>query len=76
MTTKWDATNSEHFALFGLNDAQLRRKGLSAEDVAALREAQQGAPVARSAAEVAELSKATARTAQRPTARQSEPKAE
>jgi hypothetical protein len=50
--TTFDASNPEDFALFGLTNAQLRRKGLSDAAITALRSTQHAAPPATSAAEV------------------------
>ena len=58
----YDATNPEHFALFGLNYAQLRRRGLSDTEIADLRQAQRDAPPASSAADVAAAAQESAPT--------------
>lgn len=63
MATTYDAANPEHWELMTQTDEQLRLRGLSDDDIAALRERQWSAPPARSPEEVAALRKAEAKPA-------------
>lgn len=61
MPTNYDAANPEHFALMGQTDADLRARGLSDEEIAALRDAQWNTPPATSAEQVASARRAAAK---------------
>lgn len=53
----YDASDPKTFELFGLNDAQLRRKGLTPEQIQDLRKVQHSAAPARTAEEIKEATK-------------------
>jgi acyl-[acyl carrier protein]--UDP-N-acetylglucosamine O-acyltransferase len=54
----YDPTHPSTFALFGLNNAQLARRGLSPAQIQELRSVQHNAPAARTVEEVRELVRA------------------
>lgn len=54
----YDPTHAATFELFGLNNAQLARRGLSPAQIQELRSVQRAAPAARTVEEVRELVKA------------------
>ncbi len=61
MARTFDAANADDFALMGQTDADLRARGMSDEEVAALRDAQWNTPPATSAEQVASERRAAAK---------------
>lgn len=69
---EFSATNADHRQLFEQTDADLRLRGMSDEDIEALRKVQYSAPPATSVEEARRLARTEARSSRREEAKQAE----